>query len=339
MRGHQRARRHDPRHLARRAGPRGDRRLPGAARDQHPVRDRRRRLAARRAGDRRRREPSAALRIGVVGIPKTIDNDIPFIDHSFGFETAFSRADGVDPRRARRGALGARRRRPGEADGPPLRLHRLLRRAGQERRRLRADPRGAVRPRRRARAPRRTCARMVQHARARRDRRRRGRRAGAPARRAGAAPTRRATRACTTSAPAPGSASRADFAAHGHRAQPQVHRPELRDPQRARPTRTTASTACGSPSRRARRDGGPHRDGRRPLARPLRARADPGRDRAAAAPSTPTATCGCPCSSRPASPPASGRPPRLRPRPARGLCLRAGRARSSASRRRAPSRP
>lgn len=30
--------------------------------------------------------------IAVVGIPKTIDNDIPFIDHSFGFQTAFSRA-------------------------------------------------------------------------------------------------------------------------------------------------------------------------------------------------------------------------------------------------------
>lgn len=32
------------------------------------------------------------LRIAVVGIPKTIDNDIPFIDHSFGFRTAFSQA-------------------------------------------------------------------------------------------------------------------------------------------------------------------------------------------------------------------------------------------------------
>jgi 6-phosphofructokinase 1 len=32
------------------------------------------------------------LRIAVVGVPKTIDNDIPFIDHSFGFRTAFSRA-------------------------------------------------------------------------------------------------------------------------------------------------------------------------------------------------------------------------------------------------------
>lgn len=32
------------------------------------------------------------LKISVVGVPKTIDNDIPFIDHSFGFQTAFARA-------------------------------------------------------------------------------------------------------------------------------------------------------------------------------------------------------------------------------------------------------
>jgi 6-phosphofructokinase 1 len=32
------------------------------------------------------------LAIGVIGIPKTIDNDIHFIDKSFGFETAFSAA-------------------------------------------------------------------------------------------------------------------------------------------------------------------------------------------------------------------------------------------------------
>jgi 6-phosphofructokinase 1 len=31
-------------------------------------------------------------RIAVVGIPKTIDNDVPYIDHSFGFQTAFSEA-------------------------------------------------------------------------------------------------------------------------------------------------------------------------------------------------------------------------------------------------------
>lgn len=33
-----------------------------------------------------------SLPIAVVGIPKTIDNDIPWIDHSFGFQTAFARA-------------------------------------------------------------------------------------------------------------------------------------------------------------------------------------------------------------------------------------------------------
>jgi 6-phosphofructokinase 1 len=32
------------------------------------------------------------LKISMVGIPKTIDNDIPYIDQSFGFQTAFSRA-------------------------------------------------------------------------------------------------------------------------------------------------------------------------------------------------------------------------------------------------------
>jgi 6-phosphofructokinase 1 len=32
------------------------------------------------------------LAISVIGVPKTIDNDIPFIDHSFGFQTAFARA-------------------------------------------------------------------------------------------------------------------------------------------------------------------------------------------------------------------------------------------------------
>lgn len=35
------------------------------------------------------------LKIGVIGVPKTIDNDIQFIDRSFGFETAFSEAVGV----------------------------------------------------------------------------------------------------------------------------------------------------------------------------------------------------------------------------------------------------
>ncbi|MBA3937982.1 MAG: ATP-dependent 6-phosphofructokinase [Planctomycetes bacterium] len=32
------------------------------------------------------------LKLGVIGVPKTIDNDIQFIDRSFGFETAFTEA-------------------------------------------------------------------------------------------------------------------------------------------------------------------------------------------------------------------------------------------------------
>ncbi len=49
------------------------------------------------------------LKIAVVGVPKTIDNDIHFIDRSFGFESAFSaavdvvRAAGVEARGAARG--------------------------------------------------------------------------------------------------------------------------------------------------------------------------------------------------------------------------------------------
>jgi 6-phosphofructokinase 1 len=47
------------------------------------------------------------LPIGVIGIPKTIDNDIHFIDRSFGFETAFSAAVDVI-RSAHVEATGAR---------------------------------------------------------------------------------------------------------------------------------------------------------------------------------------------------------------------------------------
>jgi 6-phosphofructokinase 1 len=32
------------------------------------------------------------VELSVIGVPKTIDNDVPYIDHSFGFQTAFARA-------------------------------------------------------------------------------------------------------------------------------------------------------------------------------------------------------------------------------------------------------
>ncbi len=47
------------------------------------------------------------LRIGVIGVPKTIDNDVPFIDRSFGFVTAYSAAVDVI-RSARIEAIAAR---------------------------------------------------------------------------------------------------------------------------------------------------------------------------------------------------------------------------------------
>jgi len=47
------------------------------------------------------------LRIGVIGVPKTIDNDIPFIDRSFGFVSAYSAAVDVI-RSARVEAMAAR---------------------------------------------------------------------------------------------------------------------------------------------------------------------------------------------------------------------------------------
>ena len=47
------------------------------------------------------------LKIAVVGVPKTIDNDIRFIDRSFGFESAYSAAVDV-VRSARVEAMGAR---------------------------------------------------------------------------------------------------------------------------------------------------------------------------------------------------------------------------------------
>ena len=67
------------------------------------------------------------LKIAVVGVPKTIDNDINFIDQSFGFQTAFS--EGAKAIRAAHveacGAPG--RRRSCQTHGTSQRIYRLLR--------------------------------------------------------------------------------------------------------------------------------------------------------------------------------------------------------------------
>ena len=80
------ARRHDPRLLAHQ--PVQDRGRRGA--DQGEPRRRRRRRADRdrRRGHARRRDQAADLGVNVVGVPKTIDNDLNATDFTFGFDTA-----------------------------------------------------------------------------------------------------------------------------------------------------------------------------------------------------------------------------------------------------------
>ena len=115
--------------------------------------------------------------IAVVGIPKTIDNDIQFIDQSFGFQTAFS----VATTSIRSAHVEAKASPNGvglvQADGSALGLHRLLRFAGHERRQLRLDSRGAFLLAGRKRLARR-APQAAGTARACRSRRRRRGRAG-----------------------------------------------------------------------------------------------------------------------------------------------------------------
>jgi hypothetical protein len=70
----------------------------------------------------RRRE----LKIAVVGVPKTIDNDISYIDTSFGFRYRGRGGTTRHARGVRRGVVSSLRHRPGEADGARLRLYRQL---------------------------------------------------------------------------------------------------------------------------------------------------------------------------------------------------------------------
>ncbi len=71
------------------------------------------------------------LALSVIGVPKTIDNDIPYLDQSFGFQTAFTRATESIKSAHTEASVHAERGRAGQADGQALRLHRLLRGAGQ----------------------------------------------------------------------------------------------------------------------------------------------------------------------------------------------------------------
>ena len=87
------------------------------------------------------------LKIGVIGVPKTIDNDVSFVQRTFGFETAVTEARRATACGQRRGGSGAQRDRTREADGPRFGVHRGLFGSGQQPRELLPGSRGAVHPR------------------------------------------------------------------------------------------------------------------------------------------------------------------------------------------------
>ena len=74
--------------------------------------------------------------LSVVGIPKTIDNDVRFVTRTFGYATAVSEAVRVIRQRPHRGAQRRQRRLAGQADGPPCRVHCRGRHRGQPGRQL-----------------------------------------------------------------------------------------------------------------------------------------------------------------------------------------------------------
>ena len=87
------------------------------------------------------------LPIGVIGVPKTIDNDISFVQRTFGFDTAVTEARRATDAGQRRGRIGAQRHRAREADGPRLGIHRGVFGAGQQPRELLPGSGSAVHPR------------------------------------------------------------------------------------------------------------------------------------------------------------------------------------------------
>ena len=145
--GHPPPGRHDPRHVPHEPLQVGGRRRPGP---RHPERERVDALVAIGGED----TLGVASRltddgVRIVGVPKTIDNDLSATDFTFGFDTAVQIAtDAID--RLHTTAESHDRVMVVRGHGPPRRLDRHLRRHGRRRRRD-PHPRGAVRHRRRVR--------------------------------------------------------------------------------------------------------------------------------------------------------------------------------------------
>ena len=86
------------------------------------------------------------LQIGVIGVPKTIDNDISFVQRTFGFDTAVTEARRATDAANAEAEVGAQRDRAREAHGPRLRVHRGVFGPGQQPRELLPGSGGAVHP-------------------------------------------------------------------------------------------------------------------------------------------------------------------------------------------------
>ena len=105
------ARRHDARHVASAA----DARQRWSTRSQRArrrraVRDRRQRHAARAARARATSSRAAARASRVVAVPKTIDDDIAYVDKTFGFDTAVEHARAAIDAAHAEALVGAQRR-------------------------------------------------------------------------------------------------------------------------------------------------------------------------------------------------------------------------------------
>ena len=85
------------------------------------------------------------LAVSVVGIPKTIDNDILHIDKTFGFDTAVEEAQKAISAATIEGQVRFERCRRRQADGAAERLHRHARLARVRRGGRLLDPRGGLR--------------------------------------------------------------------------------------------------------------------------------------------------------------------------------------------------
>src|SRR6185436_4360439 len=155
--------------------------------------------------------------ISVIGVPKTIDNDVSFVQKTFGFETAVTEARRATAA-AHAEAGGAQRHRAGQADGPRLRVHRRVLRAGRRPRQFLPRSGGALHARpvpERAGRPARTAPPRL-------DRRRRRRRTRP--RPAGSGTGRLRQRQARRYRGVPARCDHPAFQAGRPRDQPEVHR-------------------------------------------------------------------------------------------------------------------